>query len=100
MMVVWVAALLACSLALALLAPFWLCEEGLLLPSTIADSPERLAEEKQRILEEYLADERAFRLEAITKREWQQRQRYLVDRFIDMSRRWDYLALQAEKDRP
>jgi hypothetical protein len=92
MIVVVVCALIALSLVGAVLAPLWLCDEGVLLPSTIADNPMRLMEMAQKILADYLADEAAFRHGRITARQWQQRQNYLVNRYIDLRRRQDYLS--------
>ena len=67
-MVVVICGLLAVSLLITLLSPFWLCDEGVLLPATIANNPEELKRRQTKLLDAYLADEEAYKQGAISQR--------------------------------
>lgn len=95
-MLLVICSLLALSLLIALLAPFWLCEEGILLPTTIAHDPERLQQLKDGLVRDYREDEDAFQQGLIAPREWHKRRAYLINRYVDLSRRLDYLSKQRK----
>lgn len=75
-----------------ILSPFWLGQGGQLVESTNIDDPERIKQLKQLIVERYILDEAAQKSGDITESEWLQRQSFLANRYIDLSRRFDYLS--------
>ena len=73
------------------LSPFWLGRGGRLLESGSVNSPEKLERIRAALVSRWLDDEHAFQVGSITKREWEIRQAWLTNRFIDASRRLEYL---------
>ena len=53
---------------------------------------ESLHKMKQKILEQFLLDEKSFQGNQITRKEWTKRQDYLAARFVDYTRRIDFLT--------
>ena len=73
------------------LLPFKAGEGGLLQDASASDSPQDLELRLTALLERWLKDEAAFSAGDITQTEWRQRQRYLTGRYVDTSRRLDWL---------
>lgn len=73
------------------LLPFVKGKGGLLLDAAGGDSPERLRARQDALLERWLVDEASAQSGMITAREWSMRQVYLTNRFVDSTRRLDWL---------
>ncbi|MFY7928539.1 MAG: hypothetical protein ACOVS5_06680 [Oligoflexus sp.] len=86
---------------LILLSPFVFGKGGTLQESASINSPERLVATQDAILKRYLEDERLFEEKRITKLTWDQRKSYLTNRYLDTSRRLDYIKhlLAEQKNR-
>lgn len=77
--------------------PFVLGKGGALQESHSVNSVERLERMREAILKRYLEDESAHQKKLISASVWKQRQQYLTNRFVDTSRRLDFLQhLQQE----
>jgi hypothetical protein len=80
------------SLALVfVLLPFFRGPGGLLQEASATVSLEFLLGTQERLLERYLQDEMAAHHGEISKTAWSQRKAYLTGRYIDVTRRIDYL---------
>lgn len=73
------------------LLPFVVGEGGSLRAAASINSIEKLEAIKQAILKRYIEDETTFEKNALAQVMWQQRRQYLVNRYVDASRRLDYL---------
>jgi len=73
------------------LMPFMTGEGGKLQDAAISGSTDDLELRLTALLKRWLKDEAAFNAGEITNTEWRQRQRYLASRFVDTSRRLDWL---------
>jgi len=78
-------------LVFAVLTPFFLGRGGLLAASSSINSKEKLEFLKGAILNQYLADETIFLANEMSKLAWNARKTFLINRYIDSSRRLDYL---------
>ena len=74
------------------LLPFFVGRGGRLVASSSINSPKRLLRLKKAVLERYLADEAAYEAGHLPKRSWQGRRQFLSNRYIDASRRLDFLT--------
>ena len=87
-----------------ILSPFWFGQGGLLAHSSSLIDPERSLKIKKRLIARYIDEEAAAAKGYISQGEWGQRRQYLLNRYIDLSRRYDYLnyieSLQDEGPRP
>lgn len=77
--------------AVFVLLPLLLAKDGQLASASTLNSPERLEAVKNALLKRYIEDERAFESKAIPKIVWDQRKLFLSNRYIDASRRLDYI---------
>jgi hypothetical protein len=86
---------------LIILSPFFLGSGGTLQAASSINSPNKLEAIKKSILLRYIEDERAFDEKRLTRLAWEQRKQFLTNRYIDSSRRLDYIrsliAEQADK---
>ena len=73
------------------MSPFWLGEGGLLARSSSLTDLDKISKTKQIIVDRYLHEEAANKQGHISKSEWEKRKQYLLNRYIDLSRRYDYL---------
>jgi hypothetical protein len=73
------------------LAPFLFGPGGALLAGSAISDPKKLQEIKRAILKRYLLDEAAEANGHLTKTEWRRKRQFLVNRYIDASRREDFL---------
>jgi len=87
----FIGSMLSLALIVCVLSPFWLGKGGLLLPASTLSDPDKARRLKKIVLNRYVSDENAFNDGAISKSEWNQRRQFLTNRYIDLSRRLDYL---------
>ena len=80
------------ALTVFIMSPFWLGEGGLLARSSSLTDPDKILKIKQIIVERYLHEEKASKQGHITTSEWEKRKQYLLNRYIDLARRYDYLS--------
>lgn len=73
------------------MSPFWLGEGGLLARSSSLTDLDKILRTKQIIIDRFLHEETASKQGHITAGEWEKRKQYLLNRYIDLSRRYDYL---------
>lgn len=92
-----VASLISLAVLIAVVWPFFWGDGGLLVDASEQDSPAKLLERKRFILKRWLEDEKAAGEGLITPREWQMRQVYLTNRYVDASRRLDWLEHEETK---
>jgi hypothetical protein len=79
------------------LYPFFAGEGGWLLDASKLDSVDKLKAKQRAILLRWIEDEQASESGMITVREWSMRQVYLTNRFVDTTRRLDWLADQEPR---
>ncbi len=79
-----------------LLMPFFVGSGGPLSPHSSLGSPESLEFMRKRLLDNYLKCEELFMNQQLTKREWEQRQIFLTNRYVDLTRRLDALSFQKK----
>ena len=96
-MILILCALTSLLLTVFLLSPFLLGPGGSLLPSSTIDSEEILEGMKKNILLSYLKYETLFNQKLLNKKEWDQRQNFLTNRYLDVTRRLDWLRFQRKK---
>lgn len=75
----------------AVLFPFLVGDGGFLQDASTSDSVQDLELKLNALLQRWVKDEAAFLTGEITQTEWRQRQRYLTSRYVDASRRLDWL---------
>lgn len=105
-MIIFPGLLLAFFLISVILAPFFFGKGGLLLPSAAITDQKKILEMKEIVLNQYIKDETAKNQKQITKTEWEKRREFLTNRYLDLSRQYDFLhhsqktakTLQAEQD--
>lgn len=81
------------------LLPFKLGQGGFLQDASASDSSQDLEARLTALLQRWLKDEAAFSSGEITQTEWRQRQRYLTARYVDTSRRLDWLTASTKGPR-
>lgn len=91
MLVFLLCALLAIAVVIVVLSPFWLGSGGQLEMSSLVNDPDEAVQLKNQILQRYLKDETAYNACEMTKFEWQKRKQFLENRYIDITRRLDFL---------
>ena len=74
------------------MSPFWLGEGGRLARSSGLTDPDKILKIKKIIIERYVHEEGANKQGHISKSEWEKRKQYLLNRYIDLARRYDYLS--------
>ena len=85
-------AILVLVIVLFLLAlPFILSSKLPLSEAIAVNSIDKVKDMRQQIIERYLEEEAALTKGDINKKEWLGRKKFLVNRFVDLSRRLDYL---------
>lgn len=80
-----------------LLAPFFSGQGGLLAIGATINSPERLESLKTALLQRYLEDEAAHAAGHLSKIAWEKRKAFLTNRYVDASRRLDFLRNVAKE---
>lgn len=90
-MVIFVSTLIGLALTVFIMSPFWLGEGGQLARSSTMTDPEKILKTKKIIVDRYLHEEAASKEGHITTSEWEKRKQYLLNRYIDLARRYDYL---------
>jgi len=93
--VIYVAAVIGAFMICVVIAPFWVGPGGLLAAGAQVNSPERLGALKAALLKRYLADEEAYKAGTLSRLSWDKRKAFLANRYIDTSRRLDYLEQMA-----
>lgn len=88
---IYVVVLVGILLVLAVLAPFFTGDGGLLAASSSVNSPSQLEATKAAVLKRYLEDEAAHKRGDLSQLGWEKRKEFLVHRYIDAARRLDYL---------
>jgi hypothetical protein len=81
------------------LSPFKFGQGGFLQDASASDSSQDLEARLTALLQRWLKDEAAFTAGEITQTEWRQRQRYLTARYVDTSRRLDWLTASTKGPR-
>jgi hypothetical protein len=76
---------------LVVLVPFFRGEGGMLSSASFSSDPERLQASKAAIIERYIADHKIFKQDLISKRAWTGRQELLINKYVDASRRLDFV---------
>jgi hypothetical protein len=82
---------------LLVVSPFFIGSGGLLAQASSESSVARLESMKKAILKRYLQDEEAAEKGEIGKLSWTSRKRFLMNRYLDASRRLDYLRHMASE---
>ncbi len=77
-----------------ILAPFALGAGGQLNANASLASEESLVKMQRSVLENYLRNEQLFANDQLRKREWEQRQSFLTNRYLDISRRLDRIRFE------
>lgn len=85
------AALVGLVLLAVVLAPFFVGSGGLLAEASSFASSSRLETLRESIVARYLIEEAAFAKGEISKRVWDSRQEFFTNRYIDATRRHDFL---------
>lgn len=80
-----------------ILGPFFVGRGGALAASSSLSSRSDLENLKELLLKRFLQDEKDFSEEVLTKQAWEKRQRFLKNRYIDASRRLDFVLNQHKK---
>lgn len=75
----------------AIFAPFKFGAGGLLQDASASDSRQDLELRLSALLQRWIKDEAAFAAGEISQTEWRQRQRYLTARYVDTSRRLEWI---------
>lgn len=78
------------------LAPFWMGQGGVLQDAAGESSIPRLEAMRGAVLKRWLEEEKAAAEGLITKREWEMRQVYLTNRYVDATRRLDWVSRVGE----
>ncbi len=81
----------------AIIAPFLGTGERLLLNASSRRSIEELRAEKTALVKRYVEDEQAYLKRSLNKFMWEQRRQYLVNRYLDASRRADFLLANEQE---
>jgi hypothetical protein len=77
--------------------PFFFGRGGSLFAHSALASEESLALMQASLLTNYLKCEEQFEKEQIRQREWEQRQNFLTNRYLDVTRRLDTLRLEKKE---
>jgi hypothetical protein len=84
------------------LLPFVVGPGGQLAAASFEVSSEKLQEQKKAIIERFLKEESSFKNGFISRRTWAARQQFLTNKYLDASRRLDFLeyCLRNENHAP
>lgn len=88
---VYLALLIGFLVITALVLPFFRGQGGFLQAGASVNSPARLQAMKDAVLVRFLEDEAAFKKGDLSKLAWERRKAFLSHRFVDASRRLDFL---------
>ena len=77
-----------------LLAPFFLGEGGRMVAHSALSTEQSLENLQENLLANYLKCEELFEKKQLSKREWEQRQIFLTNRYLDSTRRLDAMRFQ------
>lgn len=91
-------ALVAIIVMVSVLAPFFVGPGGWLQDAAVGDSLERLRVRRASILKRWLEEEGQHATGMLTDREWSLRQVYLTSRYVDATRRMDWLTTKSVVD--
>lgn len=80
-----------------LLSPFFIGPGGKMFAHSSLASEESLVQIQKSLLANYLKCEELFEKNALRKREWEQRQTFLTNRYLDITRRLDVIRFQKEQ---
>ena len=97
---VYLAVMIGVLVVALILSPFWVGPGGRLAAAASVSSPERLESMKSAILKRYLEDENAYKVAALSKRAWEKRRSFLVNRYVDVARRLDFVAATERGEDP
>lgn len=81
-----------------ILIPFFTGKGGKLASSSTINDPEKLRSLKKAILQRYLVEEKAASEGDISQRLWETRSKLLSNRYIDVSKRLDFLTGGGQND--
>ena len=90
-MITVLAAMTGLCLLLAVLAPFYFGKGGVLAESSSFQSRERLIGLRDSLVERYIQEEGAVKNKDFSERTWKKRQEFLINRYVDATRRLDFL---------
>lgn len=79
------------------LMPFFIGAGGWLQDAAVGDSFERLLLRRKAILKRWIDEEAQHQTGMLTDREWSLRQIYLTNRYVDVTRRMDWLAAEESQ---
>ena len=80
---------------LILVVPFMGKDEGPLAEASYEKSTDLLQKKMTAIIERYVQDEDAFKQDKLSAKAWSARKNYLLNRYIDLARRHDFLSKTA-----
>ena len=83
-------------LVAAVLMPFVYGAGGALQDAAGEQSMDVLRDKQRVLMERWIADEAAHTQGMITSREWTLRQSYLTNRYVDVTRRLDWLSKEQQ----
>ncbi len=78
-----------------LVVPFMGKDEGPLAEASYEKSTDLLQKKMTAIVERYVLDEESFKQDKLSTKAWNARKNYLVNRYIDLARRYDFLSKTA-----
>lgn len=81
---------------LAIVGPLFRSETKVLAASAAINDVEKLTALKDEILNRYLTDEQTRQAKQLSARAWHRRRTFLVNRYLDVCRRLDYLNSQRK----
>ena len=81
---------------LVIISPMLSSKTTMLATSSAVNDVKKLTALKREILDRYLNDERAWQTKQLSARGWYRRQTFLVNRYLDVCRRLDYLDNQRK----
>ena len=84
---------IALIMLMVLLMPFFFKGDPWLSGYRSFDSIDQLKSLQNQILERYLSDEKAFTDKIISQNSWNKRQSFLVMRYVDVTKRLDFLQM-------
>ncbi len=84
-------------LLLVIIYPLFFTKNELLTEATGEASLEGVRKLKKALLDKYLEEEQLFEEKELNALVWKQRQQYYINRYIDASRREDYLVALSEE---
>ena len=79
------------------LTPFFIGAGGWLQDAAVGDSLERLLLRRKAILKRWIDEEAQHQTGMLTDREWSLRQIYLTNRYVDVTRRMDWLSTEQSQ---